>query len=225
MATFPLPTPRTHQNPSEAPRGPAAWTAGRAPGPRLVSASDGAALLDVSPSRFARLARGGCFSPAEFRISPLHIVTWWYPAAELRLFAARESRLLGGPIPEGLRRALGRGEDWRPRRWRTRRTAELVRRTTEPWRRAAVFAAVLEPPLLLRRVPEPRERALLRRLRPALADPPPPGFRQRAFQELLTAAAPDEARWYVRGLELALRDARARPPAGPRLRAGRPPGP
>ncbi|TDC22005.1 hypothetical protein E1265_16640 [Streptomyces sp. 8K308] len=225
MATFPSPPHLTDPTQPEVHRGPVAGTAARPPRPRLVSASEGAALLDVSSARFARLARGGCFSPAEFRISPLHIVTWWYPTTELRLFADRESRLLSGPIPEGLRRALRQGEDWRPRRWRARRTAELVRRTRDPWRRAAVFAAVLEPPLLLRRVPEPRERALLRRLRPALADPPPPGFRPRAFQELLTAVEPDEARWYVRGLDLALREARARPAAGPRLRAGQRPGP
>ncbi|WP_165956366.1 DUF6397 family protein, partial [Streptomyces hainanensis] len=208
-----------------APHGATAEAGAPDPGARLVGATDGAALLDISPARFARLARGGCLSPAEFRISPLHIVTWWYPAAELRLFADRESRLLSGPIPEGLRRALRRGDDWRPRRWRTRRVAQLIRRTADPWRRAAAFAAVLEPPALARLVPDAGERVLLRRLRPALTAPPPPGFRPRMLDALLTATEPDETRWYVRGLELALRDARSRPPVGPRLRAGRRPRP
>jgi hypothetical protein len=191
-----------------------------------VGAVAGAGLLGISLARFARLARGGCFSPVGFRIGRHRVIDWRYRAAEVAAFAERRPELLSGPMPEGLRRALRRGEDWRPRRWRSRRTDLLSRQAGDAWERAAVLVAVLDPPTVAAEVRDARERALLYRLRPHLVDPGLAACRWDAVGALLTATDPDEARWYRASLALALRDARREGPvparAGPwPVRAGR----
>jgi hypothetical protein len=210
------------------PAGPAPlWTGGGLPAPLpgpalLVHAAEGAALLDISHARFARLARGGCLAPVDVGVSRHRVVLWRYAAAEVCAFGTRSPALLRGPVPEALRTALRRGEDHRPRRWRARRTARLVGQAGDPWRRAAALAAVLDPPTLAADVPDDGERALLHRLRPPLPAPVPAGEWQDAgrwpetARLLLTATDPEEIRRYRAGLGRALREARGTPAAVPR---------
>lgn len=179
---------------------------------RLVNASEGAQLLRISSARFARLARGGLFSPLSFYPNRHGVLVWRYPAAELLSVARMRPELLTGPLPPGLRQALRRGEDWRPRRWRGRRTGQLIRHARGPWEKAAVPAAVLTPATVRAAVPDLRERKALRALRPPLTgdvplrppleDWPPP------VREVTRATDPDESRWYESLLLLAVREAR-----------------
>ncbi|WP_326594787.1 DUF6397 family protein [Streptomyces sp. NBC_01803] len=178
----------------------------------MVNATGGAELLGIAPSRFSRLARGGLLAPVDLHVNRHRVVVWRYAAAELRAFAAERAELLTGPAPEGLRRALRGGEDWRPRRWRRRRADLLTRQAEGPWQRAAALAAVLEPPTLAADVPDARERALLLRLRPPLAGVRSGGPRWDIVAPLLTATDPDEARWYRAELSTALIRARAAAP-------------
>ncbi|MEV1010670.1 DUF6397 family protein [Streptomyces sp. NPDC049881] len=210
-------------------RGTPGFTAALRDAARLVNAAAGAELLRISPARFARLARGGCLVPLDFHAHGHRAAVWRYPAAELRAFAAHRPALLGGRLPDGMRRALQRCHDWRGPHWRARRTTQLVTQAEDPWLRAAVYAAVLPAHLLAADVPDPGERLRLHRLRPPLEAPcrttegrprPGPG---RAAWPLLTAAGPDETRRYRDGLRRALADARgAAGPAGPAvtIRAG-----
>ncbi|WP_049576549.1 DUF6397 family protein [Streptomyces sp. SBT349] len=187
----------------------------------LVNATAGAQLLGIAPARFARLARYGCFSPVDLRVNRHRVLVWRYPAAELRAFAASFPTLLSGPVPDPMRRSLARGDDWRPRRWRGRRTTLLAGRAETVWQRAAAHAAVLEPPALEAEAPDPGERDLLRRLRPRLIGPTLAAQHGDTVRPLLTATDPDEVRGYRTRLRHALREARggrAEPPlrAGPR---------
>lgn len=192
---------------------------------RLVNAAAGAELLRISPARFARLARGGCFAPVSFYPDHHGLVVWRYPAAELRSAARLRPDLLTGPLPGGLRRALRSGADWRPRRWRSRRTSLLTRHARGPWERAAVPAAVLDQAAVRAAGPDTRELELLRRLRPPLAADaplwPPSGARHPSVRAALTATDPEEAQWYARALQRALHDARR---AGPGSRRRSSPG-
>ncbi|WP_059006400.1 DUF6397 family protein [Streptomyces specialis] len=178
----------------------------------MVNATEGAELLGVAPSRFARLARGGLLAPVDFHLNRHRVVVWRYAAAELREFAVRSGELLTGPAPEELRRAVRDGADWRPRRWRRRRTDLLSRQARDGWERAAALAAVLEPPVLAADVPDAAERALLLWLRPPLPGVPPGGSRWDVVAPLLTATDPEEARWYRAELSAALKEARAGAP-------------
>ncbi|MFE1359909.1 DUF6397 family protein [Streptomyces harbinensis] len=179
----------------------------------LVNATDGAALLGISTARFTRLARGGCFSPVGFHLNRYQALVWRYSARELRDFAGYCPHLLRGRAPDGLRRALAAGTDWRPRKWRGRRTALLARQATGPWEKAAVPAALLEPPTLRELVPDPEERTRLRLLRPPLLPADPGGTRTDRIREILRATDPDEIRWYRSLLGRHLTEARAARPA------------
>ncbi|MGW7291822.1 DUF6397 family protein [Streptomyces xiamenensis] len=180
---------------------------------RLVNASGGADLLGISTARFARLARGGCFSPVGFHLNRYHAIVWRYAAGELRDLAGHSPELLRGAAPEGLRKALAAGQDWRPRKWRGRRTALLMRQAAGPWEKAAVPAAVLEPPVLRDVVPDPDERAHLALLRPPLLSLEPGGTRTELIRDVLRATDPEEVRWYRSLLERHLAGARAARPA------------
>lgn len=187
---------------------------------RLVGAREGAALLGVSPSRFARLARAGCFGPVRFSLNRYRSVVWHYRAAELRDVAEQQPELLGGILPEGLRRLPAEGEDWRPRHWRNRRIAHLLRGTDDPWAAAAAHAAVLAPEVVREAVPDQTERARLEELRPDLAPVRPESLAARdVVRRLLTADGEEEILWHRMGLTLALSTARSarplpRPPGG-----------
>ncbi|WP_245770328.1 DUF6397 family protein [Streptomyces radiopugnans] len=161
---------------------------------RLVGAREGAALLGVTPLRFARLARAGCFGPVRFSLNRYRAVVWLYLASELR-------------------RILAEGEDRRPRHWRNRRIAQAVRRTDDPWAAAAAHAAVLTPKVLEEAVPDPAERARLEELRPRLTTARPESLAaRRIVRGLLTADGEEEVLWHRLGLTLALSTARSARP-------------
>ncbi|GAA2423305.1 DUF6397 family protein [Streptomyces macrosporus] len=187
---------------------------------RLVGAREGAALLGVSPRRFARLARAGCFGPTRFSLNRYRSVVWFYRAAELRDVAEQQPELLGGALPEGMRRLLAEGEDRRPRHWRNRRIAQVLRGTDDPWAAAAAHAAVLLPEVVAEAVPDPAERARLEELRPDLAPVRPESLAAReVVRAVLTADGEEEILWHRLGLTLALSTARSarpllRPPDG-----------
>ncbi|WP_330329072.1 DUF6397 family protein [Streptomyces sp. NBC_00536] len=176
---------------------------------RTVGAADAAELLGISPGRFTRLARCGRVTPVGYRINRYRAVVWLYLAAELAAFAEREPGLLRGSAPPEDRALVEARADLRPRRWRGRHVGLLLRRTADPWERAAVLASVLPEEELERAVPDRAERILLT----GLAPPPPYGHPQipaaaAVASGLLLAEPPDELRWYRTSLEFALAGAR-----------------
>ncbi|MFB7461917.1 DUF6397 family protein [Streptomyces sp. NPDC056224] len=168
-----------------------------------------AGVLGVGPSRFTRLARCGHLAPVGYRINRYRAVVWLYLAAELREFAAREPAMLRGTAPEADRELMAAKADLRPRRWRGRHVGLLLRRTADPWERAAVLASVLPEEELRQAVPDPAERIVLT----ALAPPPPYGHPQvpvaaAVALRLLKAEPSEEIHWYRTSLDLALTGAR-----------------
>ncbi|MFD3719145.1 DUF6397 family protein [Streptomyces sp. NPDC058674] len=173
-----------------------------------AGAEAAAAVLGVGPSRFTRLARCGHLVPVGYRINRYRAVVWLYLAAELREFAAREPGMLRGAAPAADRELMEARADLRPRRWRGRHVGLLLRRTADPWERAAVLASVL-PEDEVEAVPDPAERTVLT----ALAPPPPYGHPQApaaaaVAAALLKAGPRDEIDWYRCGLGSALAEAR-----------------
>ncbi|MFD3540437.1 DUF6397 family protein [Streptomyces sp. NPDC058662] len=175
----------------------------------VAGAQAAADVLGIGPSRFTRLARCGRVSPVGYRVNRYRAVVWLYLASELREFAAREPAALRGAAPPQDRELMAAGADLRPRRWRGRHVGLLLRRTADPWERAAVLACVLPGEELVQAVPDPAERVVLA----ALAPPPPYGHPQvpeaaAVARRLLTAEAPEEVHWYRTSLDFALRGAR-----------------
>ncbi|MCX5379787.1 DUF6397 family protein [Streptomyces sp. NBC_00091] len=169
----------------------------------------GARVLGVGPSRFTRLARCGHLTPVGYRINRYRAVVWLYLAAELREFAAREPGMLSGVALPPDRELMAAGADLRPRRWRGRHVGLLLRRTADPWERAAVLASVLPEAQVREAVPDPAERIVLA----ALAPPPPYGHPQvpaaaAVAHRLLLAEPPEEVHWYRASLDFALTGAR-----------------
>lgn len=177
---------------------------------RVVDAEGGARLLGVTASRFARLARGGCFSPVRFYVNRYGSVVWLYPQTELHTFAGNRPELLSGRLPRGLRELLAEGVDLRAGHWRGRRIRMLCREADGPWESAAVRAALLTEGALAEAVPDAGERARLRALRPELA---PYRARSAAVRqtvaELCKAAGEDEVFWQRLMLAADLEHARA----------------
>ncbi|WP_308107858.1 DUF6397 family protein [Streptomyces antimicrobicus] len=174
-----------------------------------VGAAAAAEVLGVGPSRFTRLARCGHLVPVGYRINRYRAVVWLYLAAELRGFARSRPGLLKGSAPPEDRELVLAGADLRPRRWRERHVELLLRRTADPWDRAAVLASVLPEEVVRQSVPDEAERVLLS----ALAPPPPYGHPQapaaaQVAERLLRADAPDEIDSYRTGLEFTLTGAR-----------------
>lgn len=181
---------------------------------RVVGTTEGAELLDISPGRFSRLARGGFFTPVRFYVNRYRAVVWLYPAAELRAFAEREPALLTGRIPAGLRATLSAGEDQRAARWRGRRIEQLLTRTEDPWERAAVWAAVLAPAELDATLTDPAERAYVRELMPRLAPVTSgTGLAAEVIAAVVTVGDPTEIRRCRAALDTSVRDARRARPA------------
>lgn len=176
----------------------------------VVDAGKGARLLGVSVSRFARLARGGCFSPVRFYVNRYRTVVWLYLVRDLREFAERRPELLTGPLPRGLRVLLEEGVDFRPRHWRGRRVGQLCRQAGGPWELAAARAAVLGADVLEEAVPNARERARLAALQPELMVVRSASAATReAAEALCVATEEDEILWHRLMLEADLEDARA----------------
>ncbi|MFJ8542284.1 DUF6397 family protein [Streptomyces sp. NPDC093586] len=183
---------------------------------RTVGTTDGAALLEVTKARFTRLARLGLLVPTAFSINRYRAVVWRYLVDDLRKFAADEhnAALLTGRTPQGLRDRLTEGLDLRPRNWRGRHLECLLRRTDDPWARAAAVASLLDPVDVSEVVADPYERSHLSRYRPARPAHGSPGSpAARIAEELMTAADPDEIDRLRAGLARAVRDARLLHPA------------
>ncbi|MFE3636534.1 DUF6397 family protein [Streptomyces sp. NPDC059168] len=189
---------------------------------RVVGTAQGAALMRIAEGRFTRLARLGLLVPVRFHLNRYRAVVWLYLAEELEQFAtgAENARLLKGRTPETLRAQLATGVDLRARNWRGRHFGFLLRQTGGPWPRAAAVAAFLAPAEVADVVRDPRERAVLERLRPA---PPAHGAPGSSFahlaEHLMTSQDSDEIGWLRSELAQATREARAQSPAA------RPPAP
>ncbi|MFD7783674.1 DUF6397 family protein [Streptomyces nojiriensis] len=175
----------------------------------VAGAEAAAEVVGVGPSRFTRLARCGHVTPVGYRINRYRAVVWLYLTAELRSFAARDPGMLRGTAPPADRELMAAKADLRPRTWRGRHVGLLLRRTADPWERAAVLASVLPDGELLEAVPDPAERIVLA----ALGPPPPYGHPQAPAAAavatgLLKAGPPDEIHWYRTSLDFALAGAR-----------------
>lgn len=175
----------------------------------LAGAQATAAVLGVGPSRFTRLARCGHITPVGYRINRYRAVVWLYLAVELRDFTAARPEMLRGSAPAADRELMEAKADLRPRKWRERHVGLLLRRTADPWERAAVLASVLPDGDVRETVPDPAERILLA----ALAPPVPYGHPQvpaaaAVAERLLRAQPPDEVAWYRTSLDFALTGAR-----------------
>ncbi|MFI6417095.1 DUF6397 family protein [Streptomyces sp. NPDC050842] len=181
---------------------------------RAVGTREAAALLSVPQDRFTRLARTGHLSPVRFYLNRYRAVVWMYLAAEVTEFALSHPALLAGRLPQDVRERLAAHEDARPRNWRARRLALLLRATDDPWARAAAIASMLHPVHLAEVAGAPYERAHLDRLRP----PPQSGHAvspaaREVTERLAQADEPDEVLWHRMSLTLALEEARADRPA------------
>lgn len=180
---------------------------------QLVTSGEGAETMGVGRDRFTKLARTGFVRPVRWYVNRYQALVWMYLARELREFAEANPALLTGPLPGALREAVRGGEDQRARGWRERRVAQLVRDAYDAWDEAAVWAALLGPEITDEAVPDPHERARLRRLRGAL----PPGRTGFAAPELVrrltTADHPEEIATAVAALADALGRARECRPA------------
>ncbi|ARF58730.1 hypothetical protein B1H19_35145 [Streptomyces gilvosporeus] len=180
---------------------------------RTVGTNEGAELMRIGPGRFLRLTRAGCFGPVRFYVNRYGAVVWLYLAAEIAEFADREPQLLHGTFPAAMRVTLDGGRDWRPRQWRARRVAQLMGQTHDPWESAAVIAAVLPPEELASVAADPKERSLLRRLRPVLASViTATAAARESFERVLIAEEFDEVMWYRVNLSRALETARKEDP-------------
>jgi hypothetical protein len=181
-----------------------------------VGTGEGAAILEVPPTRFTRLARVGLVVPVRFYLNRYRAVVWLYLAEELRQFAADRTNafLLTGRTPEVLRSQLAEGVDLRPRNWRGRHLGFLLRQADDPWQRAAVLAAFLGPQHVAETVGDSFERAHLNRLRPAPPAHGAPGSpAAQVIEKIMTAQDRDEIDWLSSDLAATLTEARARQPA------------
>jgi hypothetical protein len=183
---------------------------------RAVGTADGAKLMDVTPTRFTRLARLGLVTPVNFYLNRYRAVVWLYLADELRQFAAGKDSalLLTGRTSRSLRDQLEAGLDLRPRNWRGRQLGFLLRLADEPWARAAVVASFLDPAQVAEIVNDPYERAYLNRFRPELPAHGVPGSPAAGLAErIMTADDPDEIGWLRADLTRTLAEARDHRPA------------
>jgi hypothetical protein len=183
---------------------------------RTVGTTEGAALMAVTKARFTRLARLGLLVPVRFYVNRYRAVVWLYLADELRQFAGEEKNtaLLKGRTPEGLRDQLREGLDLRARNWRGRYLGFLLRQAADPWTRAAAVAALLGPVEVSAAVRDPYERSRLNRFRPvppAHATPGSPAA--QLAEEIMTAADPDEIDWLRTNLAAEMEAARRYRPA------------
>jgi hypothetical protein len=188
---------------------------------RAVGTADGAKLMDVTTTRFTRLARLGLVTPVTFYLNRYRAVVWLYLADELRQFAAGKDTapLLTGRTSQSLRDQLEAGLDLRPRNWRGRQLGFLLRTADDPWARAAVVAFFLDPAQVAEIVNDPYERAYLNRFRPEQPTHGVPGSSAaRLAERIMTADDPDEIGWLRADLTETLAEARDHRPA-PRPRS------
>ncbi|MGX1885195.1 DUF6397 family protein [Streptomyces sp. NPDC055287] len=189
---------------------------------RTVGTTEGSQLMEISPTRFGKLARAGYITPVKFYLNRYRAVVWLYLAEELQELATRRPGLLTGRSPHEMRAVLDAGEDRRARNWRSRRLSLLTRQTEDPWEQAAITSSVLDPVQLAEVVDDPYERAYLNKLRPGLVERhgESPAARE-AMDRLLLADDPDEILWQRVSLALLLDEAREHR-AAPRPETNRP---
>lgn len=183
---------------------------------KTVGAAEGAAVMEVSPGRFTRLARLGMVAPVTFYLNRYRAVVWLYLAEELREFAAAEAHipLLNARMEAGLRDLLGEGLDLRPRNWRARHLGFLLRQTEDPWEQAGAVAAFLDPVQVAEIVPDPYERSHMNRFRPGPPAHGVPGSPAAQLTErIMTAEYPDEIGWFRAELAAEVAAAREHRPA------------
>ncbi|MGW2224437.1 DUF6397 family protein [Streptomyces formicae] len=183
---------------------------------RAVGTTEGAALMEITTTRFTRLARAGVLTPVKFYLNRYRAVVWLYLAEELRQFAGTEenARLLTGRTPEPMRARLAEGQDLRARNWRGRHTGFLLRQCEDPWERAAVMASQLDPVQIAEIVRDPYERAYVNRLKPVPRKQSAPDSPAALIVERITTADdPDEIRWLRSSLLIGLIQARGQRPA------------
>ncbi|CCK31850.1 hypothetical protein BN159_7471 [Streptomyces davaonensis JCM 4913] len=183
---------------------------------RTVGTTEGAAVMDVPPGRFTRLARLGLVVPVAFYLNRYRAVVWMYLADELRQFASDEKNapLLKARTPEGLRDQLDAGLDLRPRNWRGRHLGFLLRQTDDPWQQAGAVAAFLDPVQIAELVPDPYERSHLNRFRPGPPGHGAPGSpAARRCEQIMTADDADETAWLRADLTRLIEEARTHRPA------------
>ncbi|MGW0534840.1 DUF6397 family protein [Streptomyces sp. NPDC003032] len=183
---------------------------------RAVGTTEGAALMDISSTRFTRLARVGALTPVKFYLNRYRAVVWLYLAEELRQFAQTESNasLLTRRMPGALLARLDEGQDLRARNWRGRHADSLLRQSEDPWERAAAMASLLDPVQIAEIIRDPYERAYLNRLKPVpRTHGAPDSPVARIVERITTADDPDEIRWLRSSLLIGLAQARAQHPA------------
>ncbi|WP_055701815.1 DUF6397 family protein [Streptomyces silaceus] len=183
---------------------------------RAVGTAEGARLMDITTTRFTRLARAGVLTPVKFYLNRYRTVVWLYLAEELRHFTQGEANadLLTGRMPGEMRERLDQGQDLRARNWRGRYAAFLLSQYDNPWERAAAMASLLDPVRLAEIVRDPYERAYLNRLKPMpRTQGAPDSPVARIVERLTTADDPDEIRWLRSSLLIGLVQARAQRPA------------
>ncbi|WP_188284369.1 DUF6397 family protein [Streptomyces sp. CBMA29] len=181
---------------------------------RLVTSTEGAAMIGISRDRLVRLARLGLIRPVRWYVNRYRALVWVYLGHELREFAAASPAMLKGRLPAGLREALDAGQDQRALGWRSRRVAQLVRDCHDAWDEAAVWAALLGPEVTDDAVPAPFDRARLRGIRAALPPGRPgPLASPELTRSLTTADHPDEIALALVALADALGRARTEQPA------------
>ncbi|WP_055532680.1 DUF6397 family protein [Streptomyces graminilatus] len=183
---------------------------------RAVGTADGAKLMDVTPTRFTRLARLGLVTPVAFYLNRYRAVVWLYLADELRQFATGDDTapLLTGRTSQSQRDRLDAGIDLRPRNWRGRQLGFLLRPADDPWARAAVVASFLDTAQVAEIVDDPYERACVNRFRPQRPAHGVPGSPAAQLAErIMTADDPDEIGWLRAELAKTLAEARDHRPA------------
>ncbi|WP_245684947.1 DUF6397 family protein [Streptomyces exfoliatus] len=177
---------------------------------RAVGTGEAAALLEITPDRFTKLARTGHVSPVRFSVNRYRAVVWMYLAEEVAEFGLTCPSLLTGRLPLDVRERIAAHEDLRPRNWRSRRLSLLLRAAAGPWARAAAIASLLDPVQVAEVVDDPYERSHLDRLRPPRPQGMPARSAAREVAERLTRADdPDEILWHRMSLALAVDEARA----------------
>jgi hypothetical protein len=181
---------------------------------RLMSTTEGAEAIGVSRERLVKLTRAGFVLPVRWYVNRYRALVWLYRATELRSFADTNRELLAGRLPATVLDAMEEGEDQRARGWRSRRAGQLVRDAYDAWDEAAVWAALLGPEVTDDAVPDPYERACLRRIRTALP-PGRPGMLAgpELIRRLTTADHPEEISLALLALSDALGRARSVSPA------------
>ncbi|CCB73605.1 DUF6397 family protein [Streptantibioticus cattleyicolor] len=180
---------------------------------QLVGTFSGAEMIEVSRDRFVKLARLGCFRPAQWYLNRYRAVVWLYPAEEVREFARTGISWLTGRLPEEARARLEAGEDRRAEGWRARRTERMVADATDAWHEAAAWCALLGPEETADLVTDPVEHAYLCGLHPSRAPSPTASLAAEPPAVSPFAEAPEEIDTARAALGFALHRARLTRPA------------